>query len=195
MPNEELELLKQRAKMMGISFKNNIGVQALKKKMEAHKEEPVADDEADDVVDVTEDDEAQLVEGLSPAKLAAISKQARSLKMRRLVRIRLSSNNPAHQKHQGYLANVGNRELGQFKKFIPFDTEWHIPYFVFQNLQNERFFQAFVEKRSPSTGRKSKKSVIRKEFVVEELNPLTDTQLKALAATQQASLSIDGSED
>ena len=189
MANEELQQLKQRAKLMGIKFPNNIGLEALKSKVNGALESGVEEEEAD-VLDEETEAPVKKTQGLSVKALRALEKKSLKLKMSRLVRIRLSSNNPAHQKHQGYLANVGNAEFGQYKKFIPYDTEWHVPYFVFQNLKNERFFQAFVEKRNMSTGRKTKKSVIKKEFVLEQLSPLTIDELKALAAHQSASMSI-----
>ena len=191
MANEELQQLKQRAKLMGIKFPNNIGLEALKSKVNGALAESGEDDTEFDDVTLTETEGSKVSQGISPKALAALEKKSLKNKLSRLVRIRLSSNNPAHQKHQGYLANVGNAEFGQYKKFIPYDTEWHVPYFIFQNLKNERFFQSFVEKRNLATGRKTKKSVIKKEFVVEELPPLTEDELKDLAAQQRATMSID----
>ena len=188
--SEELQLLKNRAKMMNIKFNANIGIQALKDKINnTLSDEPT--DEVPETVEEATQEEVVKTPKLSARAIASKAKQARKKEMGKLIRIRLSSNNPAHKEHQGYLANVGNSEVGQYKKFIPYDTDWHVPYFVFQNLKNERFFQAFVEKRNATTGRKTKKSVIKKEFVIEELTPLTKKELSDLAQHQIANRSLD----
>ena len=192
---EELELLKKRATLMGIKFKGNIGLETLRKKIDSKmvddtpaEELELTEEEADTTVAI---DTAKISPKMSAKEAKANRKQASRNKMTALVRIRLSSNDPAHKHHQGYLADVGNSELGRFKKFIPFDTEWHVPFFVYSNLKDERFFQSFKEVRNPTTGRKTKKSVVKKQFVVEQLPFLTAEEVKELAAAQASSRSLE----
>ena len=84
---DELTMLKQRAKLLGITFSNNIGLDALREKVNAKIGQNQEDGEADESEDVEEQEEAQ-DEDPAPASLsdeeraelealrAAVSKQA-----------------------------------------------------------------------------------------------------------------------
>ncbi len=101
----ELELLKDRAKMLNISFSNNIGVDALKEKINAElqpKEEK----------EISADKRARMA-------LNAKRKKAKE-EAEKLVRIRITCMNPGKKEWPGEIITVGNKFSGMHKKFISF---------------------------------------------------------------------------
>lgn len=173
MANEELELLKERADLMGIKYAKNIGLEALKTKIAAAQ------------IGEEAEEEAAPAKSKKKAKIKTDKKEQSALK-----RIILSNNDPQYKGRQGLLVSVGNEHFN-FSKFIKFDTEYHVPQMVYNHIKNERFYQDFIEKKNPDTGRKYKVSVTKKACVVEDLPPLTQEELEELRTQQAVNRSID----
>ncbi len=165
--NEELDLLKERAKRMGINFHPSIGIDTLKEKMEEHTGEKKAK------VVVAEPEKETI-----PQRNARMRKEAN-----RLVRIRLTCMNPARKNWPGEIISVSNSAIGSIKKFIPFnaDAGWYIPKVLLHVLQ-ERVFQSFYT--VSVEGQKVKRTKLVKEFAIEMLPDLTVKELKDLAIKQ-----------
>lgn len=173
---DELETLKARADLMGVSYHPNIGVANLRARLEEQLETKGLETEeaAPEVVETT----------LTPAQLEAqrinrLRKEAIALK-----RIRVTCMNPNKKEWEGEVFTVANSVVGTQKKYVPFNTEWHVPQIILNMIQ-ERECQVFYTVVDPRTRQKSRKGKQTKEFAVEILPMLDEKQLKDLAQRQQ----------
>ena len=186
---DELTLLKERAKQMGIPFSNNISLETLRKriadKMEG-KDEP-------EVNPLAGDSEIAAITA-APKKLDA---KQNALALRKLmqreqmkmVRVRITNMDPKKKDLPGEIWTVSNEYLGNVRKMIPYgeqtDDGFHIPYCLFRLLQSKRFLHIrTVKDRVTGLERQEKQWV--KEFSLDVLPDLTKEELARLAATQAA---------
>ena len=157
----ELELLKERAIQMGISFHPSIGVDKLRAKVEAAIQ---------GVPDPTANDD-QIQEAPAPAPAPVLSEyqktQMQRMEAMKLMRVVVSCMNPAKQAWEGEIFTVGNDIVGTVKKFVPFNVDigYHIPHIIYEQLM-ERICQIFVSTTDPVTGIKTSRSKLIKEFNV-----------------------------
>ena len=186
---DELALLKERAKQMGIPFSNNISLETLRKrisdKMEG-KEEP-------EVNPLTGDAEIAAITS-APKKLDAKQNALALRKMMqrdqmKLVRVRITNMDPKKKDLPGEIWTVSNEYLGNVRKMIPYgeqtDEGFHIPYCLFRLLQSKRFLHIrTVKDRVTGVERQEKQWV--KEFSLDVLPDLTKEELARLAAAQAA---------
>lgn len=176
----ELDLLKQRARLMGIQFSNNIGVDALKKKIEEATSEP-----KDQVNPLGPD----IPEEETPMQLR---RRIRDENMR-LVRIRITCLDPKKKDLQGEILTVANEYIGTVRKFVPFgevtEEGYHVPFILFKMLKRRKFLniKTIKDKR---TGTTRVESSYVPEFAIEVLDQLTESELKQLAAAQSAAGSV-----
>ena len=186
---DELTLLKERAKQMGIPFSNNISLETLRKriadKMEG-KDEP-------EVNPLAGDSEIAAITS-APQKLDAKQNALalRKLMQReqmKLVRVRITNMDPKKKDLPGEIWTVSNEYLGNVRKMIPYgeqtDEGFHIPYCLFRLLQNKRFLQIRTVK-DRVTGLERQESQWVKEFSLDVLPDLTKEELARLAAAQAA---------
>ena len=186
---DELTLLKERAKQMGIPFSNNISLETLRKritdKMEG-KEEP-------EVNPLTGDVEIAAITS-APKKLDATQnalalRQLMQREQMKLVRVRITNMDPKKKDLPGEIWTVSNEYLGNVRKMIPYgeqtDDGFHIPYCLFRLLQSKRFLHIrTVKDRVTGVERQEKQWV--KEFSLDVLPDLTKEELARLAAAQAA---------
>jgi len=180
----ELDALKQRADLMGLSYHPNIGVDKLRTKVQAA---------LDGKADPTEDGIGGAVNTESSVAAAPIVENEGQKRMRmkqeanKLVRIKVSCRNPAKKEWDGEIFATGNSVIGTFKKYVPFDNEegWHVPQIIYQMIK-DREYQYFVEVTKEVAGRrvKTKEGRTGKEFLVEVMDPLTPQEIKELAQRQ-----------
>lgn len=168
----ELDSLKARADLLGVTYHPSIGVDKLRAKVEA-----AMNDKPDpDTVELTKT-EAPVT---SEAQLRRKAKDA-ALK---LVRVNVVCMNPAKREWEGEIFTVGNSLIGTVKKFVPFGTSegWHVPEIILQ-VMRERECQVFVNAKSANgvTIRTGKQI---KEFAIDVLPPLTEKELAELARRQ-----------
>lgn len=182
----ELDVLKNRARMLGINFSNNIGVDTLKAKIE---EKMAAD---------TKQPEEPREVGTTPALAAAEAKPVVNPKMTlrqkiikenmRLIRCRITNLDPKKKDLPGEIITVANEYLGTVRKFIPYgeatDNGYHIPYCLYKMLKNRKFLQ--IRTRKGRGGTPIVESEYVREFAIEELPQLTEAELAKLAAQQAA---------
>lgn len=202
----ELDLLKQRAKVMGVQHSPNIGVEALKKKIEAKLEgenpsDPVmaatvaagaapapavkADKITPAIALAMTDEE---VRALSPTKMKQALRHRIHAEEMKLVRCQIYNNNPSKSDLGGEIISVGNKYLGNVKKFIPFgeatEPGYHIPNILYKNLLRRKYQQVKSVKQNDGTEKVSTRMV--PEYTVVVLDPLTEDELKELALKQSA---------
>lgn len=168
----ELEALKARADTMGIKYHPNIGAEKLREKIAQASEsasEPVS--------------EETNTEAPVKAKTKPDSRQELQKKAGKLRRVRITCMNPMKAEWEGEIFTSGNNVVGNYKKYVPFETEWHVPQ-ILLNMIEDRMYQTFYTVRDPRTGQQGRRGKLVKEFAVEHLPDLTKEELTALAQRQ-----------
>lgn len=196
LPSEK-EVLLQRAKLMGLKVSNNIGLEALRKKVTEAQEGQADGDEGDD----GEDEDKEKDDKPNPL-VAGASKKAKTPSLRqymiqtqmKLVRLRIVNLDPKKKDLPGEVITVANEHLGTVTKFIPFgevtENGYHVPYCIYQLLKNRRFLNIrTVKDRRTGTNRVEQSMAL--EFALEVLDPLTEDELQDLAIAQQAAGSLN----
>lgn len=186
----ELEALKKRADMMGITYHPSIGLDKLKAKVN-ERLAPALDEEPATITATEEQKKIPIVEFLTNAEFARLEMRNRRKRAGSLVRVRVVCMNPNKKDWEGEIFSVGSAKLGTFKKFVPFNAEdgWHIPA-IMVDMIKERKCSVFHTIRGPK-GDKVRKAKLVPEFSVEIMAPLTKDELKDLAQKQAMSQSID----
>ena len=191
----ELDLLKRRADMMKISYSNNIGVDALKAKIQAamkgekpaenqQEKAPVAQQQTSNG-----DGSVNALTGAEtkPAKKMSLRQYLQQEKMK-LVRCRITNLDPKKKDLPGEIITVANEHLGTVRKFVPFgevtDNGYHIPQCIYDMLK-ERTFVSIKTRKDPK-GQTIVEHQNAREFSLEVLPPLTADELAKLGAAQQA---------
>ena len=186
---DELTSLKERAKVMGIPFSNNISLETLRKrvadKMEG-KDEP-------EVNPLAGDSEIAAIT-TAPKKLDAKQNALALRKLMhreqmKLVRVRITNMDPKKKDLPGEIWTVANEYLGTVRKFVPYgeqtDDGFHIPYCLYRLLDSKRFLH-IRDVKDRTTGIVRQDKVWAKEFSLDVLPTLTRGELDRLAAAQAA---------
>ena len=188
----ELDMLKTRANLMGISYSNNIGLDALKQKIA----DKINGEKQQEKNETPADDDENLPE-TSPTNLG---KPAQTLRQRllqdnmRLIRVRITCLDPKKKDLPGEIITVANRYIGTVRKFVPFGevTEggYHVPYVIYKMLKKRKFLNIRV-RPNPNGGQDIVESRYVPEFAIEELPQLTPVELERLARAQIAAGSVE----
>ena len=186
---DELTILKERAKVMGIPFSNNISLETLRKRV-ADKME--GKDEAPEVNALTGDPEiaqALATKPLDPKANAVALRKLMHAKQMRQVRVRVTKMDPKKKDLPGEIWTVANEYLGTVRKFVPYgeqtDDGFHIPYCLYRLLDSKRFLH-IRDVKDRTTGIVRQDKVWAKEFSLDVLPTLTQGELDRLAAAQAA---------
>lgn len=192
---DELEILKTRARTMGIVFSNNIGVSTLREKIEAKMAETT----------VTSGNQTNPLESgvgatgasnqKSPEPVDTPSLREYLLKSEMaLVRVRITNLDPKKKDLPGEIITVANQYIGTVRKYVPFgevtDNGYHVPQCIFKVLDSRRFLNIRTI-RDAKSGRIRVETNYAKEFALEVLPQLTNEELNQLAANQAAGRNVD----
>lgn len=181
---DEMSILKQRATMMGIKFSNNIGLEALRKKV-ADAQEGIQEQEQPEV--------NPLGTTVPEVETRAAMAQRIRLENTRLVRVRIQNLDPKKKDLPGEILTVANDYMGTIRKYVPYgeatDNGYHIPYCIYKLLKNRKFLNISVKKGKNGQPRIEQGWV--REFAVEVLPPLTPEELKQLGQAQLAAGSLN----
>jgi hypothetical protein len=198
---DELTALKKRAKLMGINFHPNIGVDKLRAKVnnKLSEDTPGAEDDAQGIKEVpvtsrkaTPNRPLTIKQKLSRKcheplteseyKRWKLGKDRRDAG--RLIRIRVTCMNPNKKDWEGEIISVGSAKMGTYKKYIPFNTPdgWHVPKAIYEVMKERQctIFQSTTDEK----GRKIRKAKLIPEFSIEVLPPLSEAERDALAKKQ-----------
>lgn len=184
---DELALLKDRAKLMGIKFSNNIRIESLREKIAAKQagEEMPADEPTNKVNPLAAVGDAQEA---PPVKKLSLRDYMVKEQMK-LVRLRIQNLDPKKKDLPGEVLCVANEYLGTIKKYIPYgeasDDGYHVPFCIYTELESRRFqnVRTYTDK---ATGQIRIESSWAREFSLEVLPPLTKAELTQLANAQAA---------
>ena len=196
---DELTMLKQRATLMGVKFSNNIGLDALKKKIEDHQSgEASAEAEAEaEVAAPAVNPLAQAGEDTAAAEAqVAKPKTLRQMLMEeqmKLVRIRVQNLDPKKKDMPGEVFTVANEYIGTVRKYVPYgeatDGGYHVPFCIYQMLKDRKFLN--IRTGKDRRGQVKVEQGWAREFSIEVLEPLTTQELHTLAQAQIAAGSTE----
>lgn len=214
---DELTVLKERAKSLGVAHGNNIGVDALRAKIAAHLAgENVPTDVTDDAPVETQPELTGVVPGVNtgyaaadPMKLANLSdvpsiKQGETPKNARqkliaeatkLVRCRITNLDPKKKDWPGEIFTVANDYIGTIRKYVPYgektDQGYHIPHVIYQMLLDKKYLHLRTYRDPKNKEQIKREERYVKEFAIEVLEPLTAKELADLKKAQDASGRLD----
>lgn len=166
---DEREVLEARAEKLGIKFHPSLSTEKLKERVSEAMKEP--EDEASETETEAQGKETENAFRLRKRKEAS-----------ELVRIQVTCMNPNKSEWEGEIFTVGNGVVGTFKKYIPFNVEWHVPRIILKQLK-QRKCQIFQAGRGKNRAGMPQSKLIN-EYNVVELPPLTKEELKELAQRQ-----------
>lgn len=198
MPSE-IDMLKDRAKLMGIQFSNNIGVDALKAKIEEKRAQSEADSKpaVEQAKPATQtasqagngDGSINALTGneTKPVRAKTLRQHLRDEKMK-LVRVRITNLDPKKKDLPGEILTIANEYLGTVRKFVPFgevtDNGFHVPQCLY-DMMKERTFVS-IKTRKDQKGQTIVEHQNAREFALEILPQLTPEELAQLSAAQSA---------
>ena len=190
----ELDVLKQRARMMGVEFSNNIGVDTLRERIRAKAEEQ-------NKAESTAPQVASLFDPSTPgsSSLGSVSeKPVKPITLRqhlqreqmKLVRIRITNLDPKKKNLPGEVFTVANEYLGTVRKYIPYgevsDEGYHVPYCIYRELESRRFLDIRTYKDRANGNKIRVEQRWAKEFAIEVMPHLSQIELRQLAVAQMA---------
>lgn len=186
---DELGMLKQRARMMGITFSNNISVETLKAKIQEKM-----DSKSDDAPKVDELGDGNPPTLQDPEAPAPAPKETLRQKVKRegmkLVRCRIMNLDPKKKDLPGEIFTVANEYLGTVRKFIPFgevtENGYHVPQCIFDMMKGRKFLNIRTYKDRRNNNQIRVEQNWAPEFALEVLPPLTKEEIAKLAAAQAA---------
>ena len=199
----ELDMLKQRAKMMGLVFSNNIGIETLRAKVQARMDgqpDPGLGDDgqaSEQVANQPNPFEIGSKDGTvfaEPEKPETVQQMRERLirEQTRLIRCRIANLDPKKADLPGEFITVGNEYIGTITKFVPFgevsDNGYHLPYIIYAELEGRKFQNIRTSKKA---GKIHVETSWAKEFSLDVLDPLTPDEIARLAAAQAAGNHID----
>ena len=111
----ELDVLKARAKMVGVTFSNNISVDTLREKIRAK----LAGESTDEAPQPTVEVNALSPENTPKAKTPTLREYMASEQLK-LVRLRITNLDPKKKDIPGEIITVANEYLGTVRKYVPF---------------------------------------------------------------------------
>ena len=190
----ELDMLKERARTLGIPLGGNIGVETLKKKIadklagiEENAEKPT-------VVDATVT-EGEVTRPKMKAEIEMELRKSIQDEQLKLVRCKIDNLNPAKADLDGEIITVDNRYLGTVRKFIPFGEKtangYHVPTCLVNEMRSRQFQHIKTE---TINGQIKVTTRLVPEFSIVEMPPLTKDELAQLAHRQQAAATLAGAE-
>lgn len=198
---DELTMLKQRATLMGVKFSNNIGLDALKKKIEDHQSGEASAEAEAEVAAPAVNPLAQAGEDTAAADAPVVKHPvAKQMTLRqmlmeeqmKLVRIRVQNLDPKKKDMPGEVFTVANEYIGTVRKYVPYgeatDGGYHVPFCIYQMLKDRKFLN--IRTGKDRRGQVKVEQGWAREFSIEVLEPLTTQELHTLAQAQIAAGSM-----
>lgn len=199
-PAEELRILKQRADLLGVKYSNNIGLEALRERVNARIEagdaareaaaETVQGEPTITTAQALSSEEEPDFSKMSQREAEAYIRQKTRDDALKLIRIRVACLDPKKKEVPGEVFSVSNKFIGSVKKYVPFgeatDNGYHVPNCIYQMMKARKFLQ-ITNTRDRKTGTNITKTRYVPEFAIEVLPQLTEDELTKLAVEQQAS--------
>lgn len=185
---DELTILKQRARMMGITFSNNIGLESLRSKI-AEAQAGEVEKPAEGAATMINPLNGAVVKEDPAAPVKSLRQQILEENLR-LVRLRIVNLDPKKKDLPGEFFTVANEYLGTVTKFIPYgevtDGGYHVPYCLYKMLRDKKFLSIRTKTDRSNSGQIRVEQRWAAEFSLEIMDPLTPDELQKLATAQTA---------
>lgn len=195
----ELESLKERCDLMGISYHPNSKEPSLRAKIQAALDDKdpntVGEEDGADPVDNGKPANSSMpdLSNLGPDVLVPKgvfkpeTKEEKAYRLRmqgtKLIRVYVHCNNPMKKEWQGEQFTVSNRNLGTLSRFVPFEQEWHVEAAILDMMRDCQYLGFNTRKAGPMK-LEIKEPKFIKEFNIEVLEPLSEKEIKDLAIKQ-----------
>lgn len=121
---------------------------------------------------------------VAPVRAAKASKELHPAK--RLVRVRITCNDPQKADQSGDIISVSNAVVGNVRFYFHFNKPWHVPQFILDTLRESKLFL--------HSSRKDGREIVTREvprYNIEVLPPLDEKQRERIAAKQAAALASE----
>ena len=183
---ETLKDLKAQADLLGIPYPANANAKKMVELLDDYKKKYEEED--------TQTTSTSDTSHISPRtdKIGNIMDEAT-----KLIRVRITVNNPSKQNREGEIISAGNTLIGFVSKFIPYqpafyENGYHIPKIILDVMRDMKHAR-FPKKKDRLNVTLDDYSNVRMvpDFTIEELPPLTEEELKALAEYQQANRTVE----
>lgn len=179
---EERAVLMQRARLMGLTISNNIGLDTLRERIRK-AQEGVKDNTPETPVPLMKEP------GVKKAKSAREAIRREAMK---LIRIHIVNLDPKKKDLQGEIITVGNDMIGTVRKFVPYgeitEKGYHVPNIIYKMLKKRKFLN--IRTRRGPKGEQIVEQNWAQEFSITVLPPLTKEELHDLAVAQAAAGSV-----
>lgn len=177
----EIDLLKERADLMGISYHPSIGPEKLKAKIEERMAQNEPKPQA----------EPAPAPQTSAPKVAVKPMSLRESQLhdaKQLKSVRITCMNPNKREYTGEIFTFGNRSIKTFRKFVPFNVPWMLPVFMINMIKSKKVQLFRTVNRN---GQKVREGYLIPEFAIEELPGPSPAELERLATKQAAQQALD----
>tara|TARA_Y100001963_G_scaffold139959_1_gene206393 strand:- start:21527 stop:22177 length:651 start_codon:yes stop_codon:yes gene_type:complete len=166
--------LEEEAQRLNVDFRANIGDETLRARIKEAKEKgaKLLPDNAPVVA-------APEHTYRSPAEV----REKKQKELSRLVRVHITCMNPNKSAWQGEIFCFGN-EIVSLKRMVPFDVDTHVEKALLDMIKARRYRVAHKPKKGKGSNQVSIRMV--PEFAIKELTPLSQEEMKDLAAQQAA---------
>ena len=183
---EELDLLKEQAKLMGIKVSGNIGIDTLRERIRQKRESEDTSERLEETAKATPAATTPRYMRKSSAQMKL--RQEQKKEQMKLVRVRVTCLNPLKAHLKGEIFTVANKYVGTVRKFVPFgeatDNGYHIPHILYEEMKSRKFNS--VRTRKGPNGTLIPETRLVNEFAIEVLPQLTQKELDQLARAQMA---------
>lgn len=142
--DQELEALKAEARALGVAFSNNIGLEALRSRVEQAKADDKEEGKPEPIKPVKKD-----------PKDMTLTEYKNHIRMEqtKLVLVRITCHNPAKSGLHGEYITVANSVIGTVRKFIPFknfEDGIFIPQCIYDNLKSRVYTESGTQGKGPN---------------------------------------------
>ncbi len=175
---DEREVLLARAKEIGLSHSPNIGTDKLRERVNEKL--------------LGTPNEAEPVEESPTANVNpfyALRQKATALK-----RVRITNLNPNKKHAEGEWFRAGNSVVPTITRFVAFEIDEHVEVMLLNTIKKRKYVsvaQPGKREKALAAQMASPPKRLRNEFSIEYLEPLTEAELKALAAQQSRRQAVD----
>ncbi len=126
-------------------------------------------------IDIARADKEEAEEGaptVLTTSMKARQRQAARQKATKLVRVNITAFAPFEKQLKGAYFDVGNSVVGNIRRFIPFDTDWHVEAMMIDHIK-DRKYRTKKEWKDPITRKPMYENIFHRAFGVMVLDDLT----------------------
>lgn len=167
----EIEVLKEKADLIGVPYSPNIGLETLKERV-AEKMEGNTKTAAPQSFKEDTNRRQQLIKDAT-----------------KLIRVLVTNRNPNKKDVTGEYFTFSNAAVGTITRLVPFNTETHIEQGILNAMTLRKYAKVTMKKNAQGVPYPERRVI--DELGVEILTPLTEQELKDLAADQAKRGAID----